>query len=279
MRHAVRRNPATYRLAQRLRFVGLAALDAVEAAAGRRDELLPPRRYRLVGRGDFAAVGRGFVAEVVDLGALGPADAVLDIGCGAGRMAIPLLDRLGPEGRYRGFDIVPQWVRWCSEHVAPRHPGFEFTLADVGNRKYNPSGRSEASTFRFPYRSGTFDVAFAASVFTHLLRADLDNYLREAARVLVPGGRLLATFYLLDERSRERMRAGATAVAFDHRRDGAFVTDPSVPELVVAYEEEAVRSLFAEHGLEILEPIRHGSWAGAGERAGRQDLVVARRAA
>lgn len=238
---------------------------------------MPPRRYRLVGGGDFVEVGRRFVDELVELGELGHDDAVLDIGCGVGRMAIPLLDRLGPDGRYRGFDIVPQWVRWCNEHVAARHAGFEFAVVDVENGKYNPSGGSAASTFRFPYDRATFDVAFAASVFTHLLREDLDNYLAEAARVLVPDGRLLATFYLVDERARERMRAGTTVVAFDHRRDGALVTDPSLPELVVAYEEEAVRSLYARHGLEIVEPIRHGSWAGVGDRQGRQDLVVARR--
>lgn len=273
----VRRNPAVYRLAQRLRLAGLSAADAAEAVTTRRKDLLPPRRYRLVGGGDFTAVGRRFVAELVELGDLEPDDAVLDIGCGVGRMAIPLLDHLGPEGRYRGFDVVPEWIRWCTDHVAACHSGFQFTVADIENRKYNPVGRFQASTYRFPYDSESFDVAFATSVFTHLMRDDVDNYVREAARVLSPGGRLLATFHLLNQHTFERMRAGDTAIRFRHGSDGVYVADLSLPELSVAYEEEAVCALYARHGLEIVEPTRYGSWSGNGVRRGRQDLVVARR--
>lgn len=273
----VRRNPAAYRLAQRLRLAGLSAADAAEALTTRRRALVPPRRYRLVGGGDFTAVGRRFVAELVDLGRLEPNGAVLDIGCGVGRMAIPLLGHLEPEGRYRGFDVVPEWIRWCTDHVTARHSGFRFTVADIENRKYNPAGRFQASTYRFPYDSESFDVAFATSVFTHLMRDDVDNYVREAARVLSPGGRLLATFHLLNPRTFGRMRMGDTAIAFRDGGDGVYVADPSLPELSVAYEENAVRELYARHGLEILEPMRYGSWSGNGVRRGRQDLVVARR--
>lgn len=274
---AIRDRPGIYRLAQRARLAGSAAADAADALFTRSDDLLPPRRYRLVGGGDFTEVGRRLVAELVELGRLEPDDAILDIGCGCGRMAIPLLDRLGPEGRYRGFDIVPDWIRWCSDQITERNPNFRFVVADIENRKYNPAGRFEASRYRFPYDTATFDVAFATSVFTHLMQADLDNYLREAARVLATGGRLLATLFLLNRRSLERMSAGDTTIEFGRHRDGAFVTDPSLPELAVAYEEGAVRALYLQHGLEVIEPIRYGSWAGEGTRIGRQDLVVARR--
>ena len=42
-------------------------------------------------------------------------------------------------------------MRWCDRHVAPRHSGFELTLADVENRNCSPDGRSAASRLRFPY--------------------------------------------------------------------------------------------------------------------------------
>ena len=37
------------------------------------------------------------------------------------------------------------------------------------------------------------------SVLTHLLEDEAEHYLAETARVLEPGGRALATFFLLDD--------------------------------------------------------------------------------
>jgi SAM-dependent methyltransferase len=273
----MRRSPALYRLAQRARVAGLSAADAFDAMTTRRRGLMPPRRYRLVGAGDFAEVGRRYAEHLVELAGLGTGDAVLDIGSGSGRMAIPLLDFLGPEGSYRGFDVVPEWIRWCTDNVSARNPSFRFTVADIRNRKYNPTGAVEASAYRFPYDPDSFAVAFATSVFTHLMPADVANYLAETARVLEPGGRLLGTFFLLNADRSDRLHAGSTAIDFSHRLDGCYVTDPALPELAVAYDEEDVRELYREHGLELVEPIHYGSWSGDPGGRDYQDIVVARR--
>jgi ubiquinone/menaquinone biosynthesis C-methylase UbiE len=37
------------------------------------------------------------------------------------------------------------------------------------------------------------------SLFTHIRPAEVENYLREMARVLKPGGRCLAAFFMLNE--------------------------------------------------------------------------------
>lgn len=268
---AARRSPTLYRLGQRARIAGLAAADAFDAITTPRRGLMPPRRYRLVGAGDFAEVGRRYVEHLVELAGLQQSDDVLDIGCGSGRMAIPLLDFLGPAGSYRGFDIVPEWIGWCTDNITASNPHFRFTVADIRNRKYNPDGTVEASAYRFPYDSDSFAVAFATSVFTHLMPADVDNYLAEAARVLEPGGRLLATFFLLGDHP----RTGSAPIEFGHRLDGCWVTDPALPELAVAYDEEAVRAMLREHGLKLIEPIHHGSWSGRRYARDYQDIVVA----
>lgn len=268
-----RRSPALYRLGQRARIWGLAAADAFDALTTRRRGLMPPRRYRLVGAGDFTQVGRRYVDHLVELAGLETDDDVLDIGCGSGRMAIPLLEFLGAQGSYRGFDIVPDWIRWCEDNITSRNPRFRFTLADIHNRKYNPTGAVEASAYRFPYESDSFAVAFATSVFTHLMPADVENYIAETKRVLQPGGRLLATFFLLTGTSAD----GRAELDFSRRADGCWVTDPALPELAVAYDEEDVRKLHREHGLELVEPIHHGSWSGRPGARDYQDIVVARR--
>lgn len=270
---AARRSPPVYRLGQRARLAALATADALETVTARRRGLVPPRRYRLVGAGDFVEVGHRHVGHLAELAGLRDSDAVLDIGCGSGRMAIPLLDVLGPDGSYSGFDIVPDWIRWCRDNITTRNPEFRFTLADIRNRKYNPGGALEASEYRFPYDPEAFSIAFATSVFTHLLPPDVDNYIAETARVLTPGGRCLSTFFLITGDSPERK----AQLDFSHRADGCWVTDPALPELAVAYDEEAVRRLHHQHGLEIVEPIHHGSWSGRDDARDYQDIVVARR--
>lgn len=275
---AARSRPRVYRLGRASRAAALSAADAINYLKGNDGELLPPRRYRVVRRDRFLRNGHRFATELVEVGGLKPDSAVLDIGCGVGGKAIPLLDHLGPEGSYCGFDIVPEWVHWCTRRISDRNPAFQFVVADINNGMYNPEGRFDASEYRFPYDPGAFDIAFATSVFTHLMPTEVDNYVKEAARVLRPGGRLLATFFLLDKVSLQRMRAGGTTIRFRDHHSGCFISDPNVPGLAVAYEAHTVRSLYANHGFQVVEPIRHGRWSRRNGRNGHQDLLIARRA-
>ncbi len=60
-------------------------------------------------------------------------DAVLDFGCGCGRLARQMLQQRVPPRRYVGFDLHAGMVRWCQTNLAPRAPGFEFLHHDVDN--------------------------------------------------------------------------------------------------------------------------------------------------
>ncbi len=146
-------------------------------------ELLPPQSLiDLVGRGDFVAIGAEFLGHYTSVGALYPEAHVLDMGCGCGRMALPL-SRYLTSGRYDGFDVVPDAIAWCREHIAPEFPNFQFERVDAYNSFYNPDGSVHAENYRFPYPDQTFDFAFASSLFTHLVWAETRNYLAEAKRV------------------------------------------------------------------------------------------------
>ncbi len=57
-------------------------------------------------------VGRRYLSAFVDLGGLQPDHAVLEPGCGTGRMAEPLTGYLGEAGSYDGFDVVAEAVEW-----------------------------------------------------------------------------------------------------------------------------------------------------------------------
>jgi ubiquinone/menaquinone biosynthesis C-methylase UbiE len=238
---------------------------------------LPPRRLSFVGRGDFERTGDEYLAHFRELGGLKPGDCVLDMGCGIGRMAIPLMGYLD-DGSYEGFDVGRAMIRWCNRELTPLRPEFRFTWAHVYNQKYNPFGTVAAEDFRFPYEDASFNFVFATSLFTHLVRAETEHYLREAARVLRPGGTCLLTFFLLDEHAEAEVAAGRASFDFRHPIEGGFTSDPSQPEEAIAFRVDDLRELLPAAGLEIEEPIRFGLWSNHPGATAGQDIVLAGRA-
>jgi len=239
--------------------------------------LMPPRRLSFVGRGDFERTGREYLSHFVELGGLQPGDRVLDMGCGIGRMAIPLMGYLDDSGSYAGFDVGRAMIRWCQREITARRPEFEFAWAPVYNQKYSPFGTISAAQYRFPYEDGSFDFVFATSLFTHLVRAETEHYLRETARVLRPGSTCLLTFFLLDEHAEEEMAAGRASFDFRHPIEGGFTTDPGQPEEAIAFPAEDLRAMLTEVGLEVQEPIRFGLWSNHPGGPAGQDIVIAKR--
>jgi len=235
-----------------------------------RDPLVPPRRLQFVGEGDFRETGEEFLGHFRELCDLEPSEDVLDVGCGIGRMARPLADYLADGGTYCGFDPNAVGIGWCQSRY-PEH--FRFTLVDLYNARYHPTGTVKAAEVRFPYEDDSFDFAILTSVLTHLLEAEAAHYLRETARVLRPGGRALATFFLLDEQSREAMAAERTALRFLQPGAHVAVLRDDVPEEAVAYDEGWVRERAREAGLTVREPVHRGTWRG-GDGRSFQDLVV-----
>jgi SAM-dependent methyltransferase len=236
---------------------------------------LPPEEIRFVGRGDFEEVGERVFRQLVEFGGLKPYHRVLDGGCGVGRVARPLSGYL-TDG-YDGFDIQPLAIEWCQKNITSRFPNFRFTLADVYNGRYNPQGTQDASEYHFPYPSDSFDFAFFASVFTHMLPAEMENYIRETARVLKKGGRIFATYFLINEESEELMPKGYGRLDFRKRiEQGCRTARPGCPEKAVAYAEGRVRWLWAESGL-MLIALRFGTWCRP-EADYHQDVLIATKA-
>jgi SAM-dependent methyltransferase len=252
--------------------------DALDTVMGRADPLVPPRRSAFVGPGDFRAVGDELLGLLIERAGLRSDERVLDVGCGIGRLARPLTGYLSPAGRYAGFDVVPAGITWCRDRIAPRFPGFRFELADVRNAAYNPAGATNAADYRFPYPDASFDLAAATSLFTHLPPAAAANYLRETARVLAPGGRLLATFFVLDDEARAALAEGRADHRFEHALDaGAWTADPATPERAVAYEPGWIERELTAAGLAPRTPFGPGSWCGRPAPLTYQDVVVADR--
>ena len=251
-----------------------------ERVRGRKDPLVPPAGLMFVGGGrrDFRPLGEKWVATFIRVANLERHEQVLDVGCGVGRMAVGLTGYLSPSARYEGFDIVSKGIEWCRREISTRFPNFGFQHADLYNHEYNPSGRLQASEYRFPYPDESFDFAFMTSVFTHMLPADIRNYLGEVHRVLKPGGRCLITWFVLNPEARELIASGrAGARNFEHDLGGYWVVDPGQPEAAVAYTEPTVHQFYREANLAIQDPILYGAWCGRPKplTGHSQDIVLA----
>jgi SAM-dependent methyltransferase len=242
------------------------------------ESLIPPDALLFDGTGSrqaFIDGGPGFLwNSLVARARLEPQHAVLDIGSGNGKHARVLVDFLSDRGSYCGFDIVPAGVTWCQERYA-RFVNFRFDLADIRSDWYNPAGAESAESYVFPYRDATFDVAFAASLFTHIQPLQTRNYLGQAARVLKPGGRLLMTCFLVNEHNGGRHARQVQGREFVRASGEHFVIDVDSPSRGVAYEESTLRSMVREAGLVVAE-LTFGTWANDVDTLGAfQDALVA----
>jgi SAM-dependent methyltransferase len=105
-----------------------------------------------------------------------PDDGLLvDVGCGAGRLA----ERLAPRfrGTYVGTDVVEALVEYARERST--RPTWTFDVT---------------ATPTIPVEDGTADVVCFFSVFTHLPHEAIYAYLAECRRALRPGGAVVASF-------------------------------------------------------------------------------------
>src|ERR1700754_681423 len=130
-------------LNQRIKEALLTISDQVDGYCHVDGVLIPPKNLSSqYGGGSYAEVGLEFFRYLLDLAGLTRTSHVLDVGCGPGRIALPLSSYLGAAGRYEGFDIMAAGIDYCSRVWTPRLPNFRFRRVDVFNSYYNPGGRT-----------------------------------------------------------------------------------------------------------------------------------------
>lgn len=129
---------------------------------------------RIAVGGDFDAFGL-LSREALRFHGLTPDGYLIDVGCGSGRLAKPLAEYLN--GKYLGIDVVPQLVNYARKLVARTDWRFEVAEGLV-----------------IPEADQQADMICFFSVLTHLLHEESFVYLREARRVVKPGGKIVVSF-------------------------------------------------------------------------------------
>jgi SAM-dependent methyltransferase len=251
--------------------------DQYDRLLGKTQEMIPPKRMIFVGPGDFQNIGNHFFHIFVNHGGLKKTDKVLDVGCGIGRMAVPLTAFLDENGLYEGFDIVPEAIRWCQKNITPKFKNFHFIKADIYNKNYNPGGHLKATEFKFPYDDGQFDFIFLTSVFTHMVPKEIEHYFSEIARVLANNGTCLITFFLENVESRSLMNGGKSVLDFKFQYPGFSSTNSKLPESAVCFREDYITGLYQKNHL-VISSMNYGGWCGRKPALSHHDIIIAKKA-
>ncbi|MEI6668980.1 MAG: methyltransferase domain-containing protein [Acidobacteriota bacterium] len=148
-------------------------LDEALHTDARQDHVSPPLLSAKI-RND---VLRQFLAP-------GPADTVIDLGCGSGKAMVWNAD-LG--AHQVGIDVSPYFAQEAQASV-------DLVLGDLR---------------QLPFAPGAFTKGYALDVFEHVSHDALVEVLHEAARVLAPGG---ALFVYSHVRKNSRLAAGLKVV-------------------------------------------------------------------
>lgn len=120
---------------------GKAALPASDYVLGSTDR----ERARLMQQG---IILRGFLASAFRNAGIGPGMRVLDIGAGAGDVAILAADLVGPSGSVVGLDRDAASVAWASKRVA--EAGYKNIRFQVGEfQQFTDSAPFDALVGRF----------------------------------------------------------------------------------------------------------------------------------
>jgi SAM-dependent methyltransferase len=256
-----------------------AALGAIEDLKSLPARAVDPERraepwsvLHHVGHGGYLQIGRYLAGLLETYAGFDGTQAVLDIGCGTGRAAAGLSTRLAAGGgRYLGFDISASAIGYCRRRFAG-DPHLAFAHLDVRHEDYNPRGSQDELATVFPCADEDYDIALAASVFTHLRVPAVRRYLAETAQALVPGGRFAFTAFAL-----EPGREASGAFPFRPFDETSSVVDPQAPLGAIGHRREVLEAAIREAGFAGFE-FHRGDWAPGADYAGGQDLYVAVRA-
>lgn len=185
---------------------------------------------------------------------------VLEIGCGAGRIANGLFHYLNKDGQYLGVDVNSEIINWCKKFISNRNSNFQFQQIPAINDYYYQKYNNKANHYNFDFLGDRqFDCVFAVATFNHLRLEDTQQYLQEIGKRLKANGVAYFTFFVIDKeffefRKKTKLHSGlrqdSAGVWYGYERQSSFT----------GYEISTLKELLDDANLRIIT-YHPGSWA------------------
>jgi ubiquinone/menaquinone biosynthesis C-methylase UbiE len=185
----------------RLFLIGAVAVVGV-ALWWRKNPSACPYSQRFWVEAPHPLITRARLREILELE---PGERLLEVGPGTGYYTPELAQQLGPDGAVEVFDIQQEML--------------DHTIRRVRERGLWNVNATRGDARELPYPDDAFDAAVLVTVLGEI--PDQDVALRELARVLRPGGRLVVGELFGDPHSVApgslRRRATEAGLVFEHR--------------------------------------------------------------
>jgi SAM-dependent methyltransferase len=193
----------------KLRHLVLGAGAAVAGAAlwWRKNPSACPYGQRFWVEAPHPLITRQRLREILDPR---PGERILEVGPGTGYYTLDVADWVKPGGQVDVLDLQQEML--------------DHTMRRAGERGLSNVTPTQSDATGMPYEDGTYDAAFLVTVLGEI--PDQDAALRELARVLRPGGRLVVGELLGDPHyvrlEPMRLRARGVGLAYERRVGNAL---------------------------------------------------------
>ncbi len=146
---------------------------------------------------------------------------VLDFGCGSGRVAHAISKRV-KLNEFIGIDIVESLLQYASSKC----PNYKFIMSQ---------------SYKIPVLDERVDMAYAFSVFTHLLQTEIYIYTREVHKKLKKGGLFIYSYLDMDKHWN----------IFRDSADGNLVHGRPYPHLNMFLDKNQIIAMSEKSGFEV----------------------------
>lgn len=187
--------------------LGAAAVSIGAALWWRKHPSACPYGQRFWVEAPHPLITRARLREVLDPK---PGERILEVGPGTGYYTLEMAEWVKPGGRVDILDLQQEML--------------EHTMRSAAERGLDNITPTQADASAMPYEEGTYDAAFLVTVLGEI--PDQDAALRELARVLRPGGRLVVGELLGDPHyvrlAPMRLRASGAGLTYERRAGNAM---------------------------------------------------------